>query len=139
MIFFLPTHLLGPTQLLGRSGYYQSEYQDLGSPHICKTLKVTSKHSSFQGKYQLSDVVMNGKPSWKWKEKHKGWFHLHLLVFPFVYQFNSRIGVLVICKWLVQKDFNNISASFHRAIFRIFPLRVLTLADSNKRFKNCGC
>ena len=24
-----------------------------------------------------------------------GGFHLHLLVFPFVYQFNSRIGVLV--------------------------------------------
>ena len=22
------------------------------------------------------------------------WFHLHLLVFPFVYQFNSRIGGL---------------------------------------------
>ena len=26
---------------------------------------------------------------------HEGGFHLHLLVFPFVYQFNSRIGVLV--------------------------------------------
>ena len=25
---------------------------------------------------------------------HMGGFHLHLLVFPFVYQFNSRIGVL---------------------------------------------
>ena len=25
----------------------------------------------------------------------KGGFHLHLFVFPFVYQFNSRIGVLV--------------------------------------------
>ena len=25
---------------------------------------------------------------------NKGGFHLHLLVFPFVYQFNSRIGVL---------------------------------------------
>ena len=24
-----------------------------------------------------------------------GGFHLHLLVFPFIYQFNSRIGVLV--------------------------------------------
>ena len=26
---------------------------------------------------------------------NQGGFHLHLLVFPFVYQFNSRIGVLV--------------------------------------------
>ena len=26
---------------------------------------------------------------------HLSGFHLHLLVFPFVYQFNSRIGVLV--------------------------------------------
>ena len=26
---------------------------------------------------------------------YNGGFHLHLLVFPFVYQFNSRIGVLV--------------------------------------------
>ena len=24
-----------------------------------------------------------------------GWFHLHLFVFPLIYQFNSRIGVLV--------------------------------------------
>ena len=38
------------------------------SPHICKTLKVTSKSYSYQGKYQLSDVV-NGKPSWKWINK----------------------------------------------------------------------
>ena len=27
--------------------------------------------------------------------EYKGGFHLYLLVFPFVYQFNSRIGVLV--------------------------------------------
>ena len=27
--------------------------------------------------------------------KEVGGFHLHLSVFPFVYQFNSRIGVLV--------------------------------------------
>ena len=26
---------------------------------------------------------------------HSGGFHLHLLVFPFIYQLNSRIGVLV--------------------------------------------
>ena len=31
----------------------------------------------------------------------KGEFHLHLSVFPFVYQFNSRIGVLV-------KDFQGV-------------------------------
>jgi hypothetical protein len=47
---------------------------------------------------------------------YKGGFYLHLLVFPFVYQFNSRLGrsssLFIICKWLVQKDFNNISASF---------------------------
>ena len=28
-------------------------------------------------------------------QTYKGGFHLHLFVFPFVYQFNSRIGVLV--------------------------------------------
>ena len=83
--FSLPLlRLLGPTGLSGRSGHgYGSDYQDLGSPHSCKTLKVTSKHSSFQGEYQLSEVVMNGKPSWKWKEKHKGGFHLHLSMFTF--------------------------------------------------------
>ena len=114
------------TGLSGRSGYgYGSDYQDLGSPHVCKTLKVTSKHSSFQGKYQLSDVVMNGKPSWKWKEKHKGGFHLHPLVFPYVYQFNSRIGVLVICKWLVQKDFNNISASIQNMEKNVYQFELL--------------
>ena len=29
------------------------------------------------------------------KNKHTGGFHLHLLVYPFIYQFNSTIGVLV--------------------------------------------
>ena len=52
--------------------------------------------------------------------KEKGGFHLHLLVFPFIYQFNTRIGVLVrSCKWLVQKDFNNISQSFHSLIVEV--------------------
>ena len=37
----------------------------------------------------LSDVML------KCIRHHKGGFHLHLLVFPFVYQFNSRIGALV--------------------------------------------
>ena len=39
---------------------------------------------------------------WKYQDRcqrtqarHTGGFHLHLLEFPFVYQFNSRIGVLV--------------------------------------------
>ena len=43
-----------------------------------------------------------------WVDKSKGGFNLHFLVFPFIYQFNSRIRVLnspfIICKWLVQKD-----------------------------------
>ena len=30
-----------------------------------------------------------------YSKRGKGGFHLHLLVFPFVYQFNFRIGVLV--------------------------------------------
>ena len=38
----------------------------------------------------LIDLKLAGK-----FEFHKSGFHLHLLVFPFVYQFNSRIGVLV--------------------------------------------
>ena len=37
-----------------------------------------------------------------------GVFHLHLLVFPFVYQFNSNrytgSSKFIICKWLAQKD-----------------------------------
>ena len=33
-----------------------------------------------------------------------GGFHLHILVFPYVYQFNSRIGVLVHSSFAVQKD-----------------------------------
>jgi hypothetical protein len=48
-----------------------------------------------------------------------GGFHLHLSVFVFLYQFNTRIGFLVhfiICKWLVQKDFNNISVSFQKFV-----------------------
>ena len=50
-------------------------------------------------------------------------FHLRLLVFPFIYQFNSRIGVLVKSSFaneLVQKDFNNISASFQNLFVVIF-------------------
>ena len=45
-----------------------------------------------------------------------GGFHLHLLLFPFVYQFHSRTEALVCSsfanKWLVQKDFSIISTSF---------------------------
>ena len=37
-----------------------------------------------------------------------GGFHLHLLVFPFFYQFNYTIEALV-CSSFVQKDFNIIS------------------------------
>ena len=48
-----------------------------------------------------------------------GGFHLHLLVFPFIYQFNSRIDT-IICKWLVQKDFSNISASFQNLFVLVF-------------------
>ena len=50
-------------------------------------------------------------------------FHLHLLVFPFVYQFNSRIkgsSPSIICKWLVQKDFNNISVLFQNMFVVVF-------------------
>ena len=57
--------------------------------------------------------------------KMSGGFHLHLLVFP--YQFSSRIVALnnlfVICKWLVQKDFNIISASFQNLFVVVFYMK----------------
>ena len=40
-----------------------------------------------------------------------GGFHLHLLVFPFVYQFNSRIGVLVHSSF-ANDEFRRISTTF---------------------------
>ena len=40
-------------------------------------------------------------------EFHYGGFHLHLLVFPFVYQFNSRIGVLKVA--FIQKVLMHLS------------------------------
>ena len=44
-----------------------------------------------------------------WKsEIYFGGFHLHLLVFPFVYQ-NRGSSLFIICKLLVQKDFSIIS------------------------------
>ena len=56
-----------------------------------------------------------------WSRTNDGGFHLYLLVFPFVYQFNSRILVLVnIQKWLVQKNFNIISASFQNLFVVVF-------------------
>jgi hypothetical protein len=36
------------------------------------------------------------------QRSHTGGFHLHLLVFPFIYQFNSRTGVLV--HWSLPND-----------------------------------
>ena len=41
----------------------------------------------------------------------QGGFHLHLLVFPFVYQFNSRIGVLVYLSF-ANDQFRRISTTF---------------------------
>ena len=53
-----------------------------------------------------------------------GGFHIHLLVFLFVYQFNFRISPFIICKWLVQKDFNNISASFQKNLLWFYMKKV---------------
>ena len=48
-----------------------------------------------------------------WWKNDKCGFHLYLLVFPFVHRFNSRgSSPFTICKWLVQKDFSNISEYF---------------------------
>ena len=41
-----------------------------------------------------------------------GGFHLHLLVFPFIYQFNYRIEALV-CSSFANDYFRRISPSFH--------------------------
>jgi hypothetical protein len=49
-------------------------------------LKVNSSLEKFIQLLKESPFAGSGK---------KGGFHLHLLVFPFVNQFNSRIGVLV--------------------------------------------
>ena len=47
-----------------------------------------------------------------------GGFHLHLLVFPFVYQFNSRVGVLVNSSFANDK-FRRISTTF-RNMFVVY-------------------
>ena len=52
--------------------------------------------------------------------RDQGGFHLHFLVFPLVYQSNSRIGVLVNSSFANQKDFNNISASFQNLFVVVF-------------------
>ena len=49
-----------------------------------------------------------------------GRFHLHLLVFPFIYQFNSRIGILVNSSF-ANDYFKRISTTFQHH-FRIFLL-----------------
>ena len=40
-------------------------------------------------------------------------FHLHILIFPFVYQFNSRIGILVHSS-LANDQFRRISTTFQQ-------------------------
>ena len=58
-----------------------------------------------------------------------GGFHLHHLVFPFVYQFNSRIWVLV-----HSRDFNNISdekeCSFYTHLFCCTAMRWLFISST---------
>ena len=51
---------------------------------------------------------------------HTGGFHLHFLVFPFVYQFNSRIGVLLQSSF-ANDQFRRISTTFQHH-FKIFLL-----------------
>ena len=62
--------------------------------------------------------------------QHICWFHLHILVFPFVYQFNSRI-VALICSsfandYIPQKDFNIILASFQNLLVVVFTWKRIT-------------
>ena len=48
---------------------------------------------------------------------------IYTFVFHFFYQFNLRIGILVnssFAKWLAQKNFNNISASFQNLFVVVF-------------------
>ena len=56
------------------------------------------------------------------RASNTGWFHLHILVFPFVYQFNSRIGVLVRSSFA---NFNNISASFQNLFIVVFTSKIM--------------
>ena len=61
------------------------------------------------------------RPTIKQAEKllqfSNGGFHLHLLVFPFVYQFNSRIGVLVSSSF-ANDEFRRISTTVQH-LFKI--------------------
>ena len=50
--------------------------------HVCLVIVLRVTHD---------ELVWSDNPHFT----YIGGFHLHLLVFPFVYQFNSRIGVLV--------------------------------------------
>ena len=49
-------------------------------------------NAEYSRKKSKTDMTLDNR---KLLKPDLGGFHLHLFVFPFVYQFNSRIGVLV--------------------------------------------
>ena len=65
-----------------------------------------------KGSFLKKNLVSLARSSTVDVEGCLGGFHLHLLVFPFVYQFNSRIGVLVHSSF-ANDYFRGISTSFH--------------------------
>ena len=62
-----------------------------------------------------------------WSNSNCGGFCLHLLVFPFVYQFKSRIGVLVHSSFANDENYNNFSASFQILFVVVFTWKRMQL------------
>ena len=64
-------------------GWIQRSTDHIGQRVLWYLNSFTQLHWKYQDRCQRTQA------------RHTGGFHLHLLEFPFVYQFNSRIGVLV--------------------------------------------
>ena len=84
-------------------------------------------------KFQKNPHYYNDAKLWTarhygYLQNHLGGFHLHLLGFPFIYQFNSRIGVqhhFKICLlWLL----NEKECSFYTHLFCCTEMRCLFIS-----------
>ena len=78
----------------------------------CGAIMLVSKKSQFYSSLEIQVWLTTfGRELIPASKMACGGFHLHLLVFPFVYQFNSRIGVLVHSSF-ANDQFRKISTTF---------------------------
>ena len=94
----------------------QAHQNDRRKPNFVKDINVVGKKMSLKGHKMANSQIIPVFYASDYRQSfdsymYIGGFHLHILVFPFIYKFNSRIGVLVYSSFATDQ-FRRISTTF---------------------------